>query len=168
MPGFKNTTKPQGKKTKAAVDKNNKAIAQTLSGTDGAFGRVTKALGNSQFTVAFYDGKDMHELIGTPRGVFSAGGKKRVDISTDDIVLLDGTQYLKEAVARGNKLIVEIWAVFCKKDAQELFKAGRIHASIYIKDSAAATGAPKSAADVAASADLFDHGDGGDLDVDAI
>jgi len=161
MPGFKNTTKPQGKKTKAAVDKNERAIARVLNneGEPPVFGRVEKPLGNSMFIVAFHDGKELHQIQATPRGVFNAGGKVRVDISIGDIVLLDGTEFLNEAWARGNKLIVEIWARFSKKDAQLLYDAGRIHKTVY-------SSAVEETVD-----DVFDYSKGEkdtDINVDAI
>jgi len=151
MPGVKNTTKPQSRYAKAANSKNEKAIDAAISG-EGSFGRVEKSLGNRQFHVRFHNGKEPIQLLAVPRGVFSAGGKARVIISVGDIVLLDGLQDMKK------DLIVEITGRLEKKQAQQLFKSGRIHKTIYSTDEEVAD-------------DLFDYQEkpeDEEVDVDAI
>ena len=130
MPGFKNTTKPQGRKSKAANDKNERAVAKAFISEDTNFARVEKALGFGQFRVIFHNGEDSAELTATPRGIFHAGGKVRVSIGAGDIVIIDGVQSLKE----GRKIIVEITGKLSKPEAQKLFTDGRIHKSIYQDD----------------------------------
>ena len=125
MPGVKNTTKAQGRYAKAANSENAKATEEAMA-KEGSFGRVDKALGNRQFTVTYYDGERSIQLLAIPRGVFSAGGKARVFISVGDIVILDGLQDINK-----KETIVEITGRFDKKQAQDLFKLGRLHKSIY-------------------------------------
>ena len=129
MPGFKNTTKPQGRKSKAANDKNERAVAKAFL-EETSFARVEKALGFGQFRVIFHNGTNSAELTATPRGIFHAGGKVRVSIGAGDIVILDGVESLKE----GRKIIVEITGKLTKPEAQKLFTDGRIHKSIYQAD----------------------------------
>lgn len=162
MPGVKNTTRPQGRIAKAANDKNDRAIRSIMNGEVSHFGRVEKALGNRQFRVRFFDGIDMHpELTAIPRGVFSAGGKKRVPISIGDIVALEGVNMLPIAKKQGKTITLEIIATLPKREAQQLYKEGRIHSSVYQE---------KEDEDD----DLFDHavadaeGDDEDIDIDAI
>ena len=130
MPGLKNTTKAQGRYSKAANSKNDKAVDNAIKG-EGSFGRIEKTLGNRQFVCRFYNGEHSVQLTAIPRGVFSAGGKVRVRISVGDIVLLDGLQDIKK-----KDIIVEIIGRLDKKQSQELFKAGKIHTSIYSPDEA--------------------------------
>jgi translation initiation factor IF-1 len=158
MPGVKNTTRPQGRMAKAAADKNDRAIRSIMGGEEGNFGRIDKALGNRQFRVRFFDGTDLHaELTAIPRGVFSAGGKARVRISTGDIVILDGVQMIPAAKKQGKTITLEITAKLDKKEAQQLYKQGRIHASVYQENEDEAD-------------DLFEHADAegneGDEDID--
>jgi len=161
MPGVKNTTRPQGRMAKAAADKNDRAIRSIMGGEEGNFGRIEKALGNRQFRVRFFDGTDLHaELTAIPRGVFSAGGKARVRISTGDIVILDGVQMIPTAKKQGKTITLEITAKLDKKEAQQLYKQGRIHASVYQENEDEAD-------------DLFEHAEGNegsddDIDIDAI
>jgi len=160
MPGVKNTTRPQGRMAKAAADKNDRAIRSIMGGEEGNFGRIEKALGNRQFRVRFFDGTDLHaELTAIPRGVFSAGGKARVRISTGDIVILDGVQMIPTAKKQGKTITLEITAKLDKKEAQQLYKQGRIHASVYQENEDEAD-------------DLFEHadneGEDDDIDIDAI
>ena len=156
MPGVKNTTKPQSRYAKAANSKNQKAVELALSG-EGNFARVEKSLGNRQFHVRFYDNdkKQTLDLLAIPRGVFSAGGKARVIISVGDIVLLDGIVKDKDTATR----ILEITGRLDKKQAQELYKAGRIHQSIYTTE-------------VKAQDEIFDYSedldDLDDLDIEVI
>jgi translation initiation factor IF-1 len=160
MPGVKNTTRPQGRIAKAANDKNDRAIRSIMSGELSHFARVEKALGNRQFRVRFFDGLDLHpELTAIPRGVFSAGGKKRVPISIGDIVALEGVNMLPVAKKQGKTITLEIIATLPKREAQQLYKEGRIHSSIYQEKEDEVD-------------DLFDHADAGsddeDIDINAI
>lgn len=123
---------PQGRKGKAAVACNNRAVVKVLSGEDASFARVEKELGFGQFLVRYYDGHELHaNIIASPRGTFSAGGKIRVRICVGDIVLLDGVHELPDARKRGKKIILEIMGKLEKKDAQQLYGAGRIDKSVY-------------------------------------
>jgi translation initiation factor IF-1 len=159
MPGVKNTTRPQGRMAKAAADKNDRAIRSIMGGEEGNFGRVEKALGNRQFYVRFFDGLDIHpELTAIPRGVFSAGGKARVRICTGDIVVLDGVNMISVAKKQGKTITLEITAKLDKKEAQQLYKQGRIHSSVYQEKEDEED-------------DLFDHEDipdEDDIDISAI
>jgi hypothetical protein len=131
MPGKKNTSKPRGAMAEAANDKNDRTVAAVLAGAPGNFARVEKNLG-SYFKLIYHDGEALHEDIqGEPRGIFSARGKVRVRIAAGDIVLLEGVQRLSEAKARGKTLIVEIVGRLGKKEAQQLYRAKRLHAKVY-------------------------------------
>lgn len=153
---------PQGRRAKAAAACNNRAVQKALSSEEGAFARVEKELGFSQFLVNYHDGKELHvDLLATPRGSFSAGGKVRVRICVGDIVLLDGIQMLPDAKKKGKKIILEITGKLEKKEAQTLFSNGRIDKAVY-------TTAEKDAEE-----DLFDYSgedakEEEDVDVDAI
>jgi hypothetical protein len=165
MPKPSNRQTPQGRKSKAAAACNNRAVTKVLKGEEAAFARVEKALGFSQFLVRYNDGHQTYEdVIATPRGTFSAGGKVRVRICVGDIVLLDGVQELPDARKKGKKMIVEITGKLEKKEAQQLFTAGRIDKSVY------------QSADGAVEDDMFDYADqeaeeatdDEEVDVDAI
>jgi translation initiation factor IF-1 len=122
MPGLKNTTKPQGRYAKCANAKNVLAVEKAMSG-EGIFARVEKSLGNRQFKIIVWHADDTLTLTASPRGVFSAGGKARVYISIGDIVLIEGKIH--------KDTIVEITGRLDKKQAQDLFKAGRIDKAVY-------------------------------------
>lgn len=162
MPKPNNRQTPQGRKSKSAVACNNRAVLKVLKGEEGAFARVEKALGFSQFLVRYNDGHQTYEdVIASPRGSFSAGGKIRVRICVGDIVLLGGIQELPDARKKGKKMIVEITGKLDTKEAQELFTAGRIDKSVFQNASGTAAG----------EEDLFDYGEEDtdvDVDVDAI
>jgi hypothetical protein len=132
MPKPSNRQTPQGRKSKAAAACNNRAVTKVLKGEEGAFARVEKALGFSQFLVRYNDGHQTYEdVIATPRGTFSAGGKVRVRICVGDIVLLDGVQELPDARKKGKKMIVEITGKLEKKEARQLYSDGRIDKSVF-------------------------------------
>ena len=113
----------QGRLSKCANNKNERAIFLATKGP-ATFGRVNKMLGNRQFSISIYDydHKEVKEIIAIPRGIFSAGGKSRVQISTGDFVLLDGLH---------PRLPAEIMARLDKKSAQTFFDEGRIDKAIY-------------------------------------
>jgi translation initiation factor IF-1 len=132
MPGFKNTSGPQGKKAVAANSKNKRSTEQLFSDDDTcSVGRVDKSLGFSQFKINFHDGEESHEIVGKPCGTFRAGGKARIRIANGDFVILAGPFSAKEAKARGSTLHVEIIGKLTPAEAQKMFNGGRIHKSIY-------------------------------------
>jgi hypothetical protein len=52
-------------------------------------------------------------------------------MSAGDVVLIEGLESLGDAKARGRRLIVDIVGKLSKKDAQVLYRAGKMHRSVY-------------------------------------
>lgn len=160
MPGVKNTTKPSSKKTRVAEEKSNKAIASAITNHKSSFARVEKVLGGRRFHVAFHDGDQLHTgILATPRGIFSAGGRSRVPITTGSFVLLEGAEVIKAARAKGQDVVLEIYGVLDRPTAHRLYSSGRLHTTIFNTDENALDELFMSTDEV--EADL-------DLDIDAI
>jgi len=163
MPGFKNTSGPQGKKAVAANSKNKRSTDQLFNDDETcSVGRVDKSLGFSQFKINFHEGNEIYDLVGKPCGTFRAGGKARVRIFNGDFVVLAGPFSAKDAKARGSTLHVEIIGKLTPAEAQKMFKTGRIHKSIY----AVTQGPVDDIFDYADAADAAEDADAADADID--
>jgi hypothetical protein len=137
--------KPRGKKAEAAENRNAREIGEVLGGAPAHFARVEKNLG-SYFKLVYHDGETVQDLTGEPIGLFRRVGKMSncsYKITCGDIVLLEGVQ----KKTYGRPLVVEIKAVLDKKVAQKLYRAQRIHESVY-------RGTEQKEGD-----DLFDYGE---------
>jgi hypothetical protein len=132
MPGFKNTQKRTGRKAVAASAKSDRNITAVLNGSrTGVFARIEKNMG-SYFQLIIHDGtKPVTDVLGSPCGTFNSGGKVRLFMSAGDVVLIEGLESLGDAKARGRRLIVDIVGKLSKKDAQVLYRAGKMHRSVY-------------------------------------
>jgi hypothetical protein len=136
MPAHKKTI---SKVAKSASKKNTEVVAQL--GADAIFARVTANLG-SYFRLTCHDGEKTVEILGSPRGLFKQR-KAQIRFTRDDIVVLSSMP------SRGSE-ISEIIALLSKKDAQELYKDERIHASVY-------NAPPSFGAEEAVGDDIFDR-----------
>ena len=117
MPAHKKT---MSKVAQSAEKKNKMAVSQV--GENTVFARINTNLG-SYFRLTCHDGEKAVELLGSPRGLFKQR-KAQIRFSRDDIVILSSMpSYASE--------ISEIIALLGKKDAQDLYKEGRIHKSVY-------------------------------------
>jgi len=122
-------SKPQSKRTKGANAKNSKTISAAIASDDQSFARVEKNLGGKNFHVNFFDGEQLHTgILAKPRGLF---GRVRVPITVGSFVVLEGADIIKSARARGQEVVLEIYGVLDKPTADQLYKSGRIHSSIY-------------------------------------
>jgi hypothetical protein len=141
-------------KVAKSADKKNAEVISKL-GEDAVFARVNANLG-SYFRLTCYDGDKTVELLGSPRGLFKQK-KAQIRFARDDIVVLSSMP------SRGSD-ISQIIALINKKEAQELYKDGRIHTSVY--KAPLAFGAEGEAV----SDDIFDRSEEveGELDVDEI
>ena len=150
MPAHKKTI---SKVAKSAEKKNADAISNL--GEDAVFARVNANLG-SYFRLTCHDGDKTVELLGSPRGLFKQK-KAQIRFARDDIVVLSSMP------ARGSD-ISQIIALIGKKDAQQLYKDGRIHKSVYqAPPSFGAEGEP-------VSDDIFDRSEEveGEFEIDDI
>lgn len=117
MPAHKKTIS----KVAQSASKKNTAVVSQL-GDDAIFARVDSNLG-SYFRLSCYDGIKMVEILGSPRGLFKQR-KAQIRFARDDIVVLSNMP------SRASE-ISEIIALLGKKEAQDLYKDGRIHKSVY-------------------------------------
>lgn len=117
MPAHKKT---MSKVAQSAANKNKTVVSQL--GEGAIFARVNSNLG-SYFRLSCHDGVKMVELLGSPRGLFR-NRKSQIRFSRDDIVVLSSMP------SRASE-ISEIIALLGKKDAQDLYKEGRIHKGVY-------------------------------------
>lgn len=117
MPAHKKT---MSKVAQSAANKNKTVVAQL--GDEAIFARVNANLG-SYFRLTVHDGAKTVELLGSPRGLFKQR-KAQIRFARDDIVILSSMP------SRASE-ISEIIALLGKKDAQQLYKDGRIHKSVY-------------------------------------
>jgi hypothetical protein len=137
MPPVKNNT-PQSKRARGAASASSRFVAASMDDKlTLPVARVDKVLGGKRFHLSFFDGDKLHTgVLATPRGLFSAGGRVRVRITTGDFVVLDGAEIIKESREKGKDVTMEIYGVLDKPEAQQLYKAGRIHKSIYNSEDA--------------------------------
>lgn len=117
MPAHKKT---MSKVAQSASNKNKTVVAKL--GDEAIFARVNANLG-SYFRLTVHDGEKTIELLGSPRGLFKQR-KAQIRFARDDIVILSSMP------SRASE-ISEIIALLCKKDAQQLYKDGRIHKNVY-------------------------------------
>ena len=117
MPAHKKTIS----KVAQSASKKNTAVVSQL-GDDAIFARVDSNLG-SYFRLSCYDGIKMVEILGSPRGLFKQR-KAQIRFARDDIVVLSNMP------SRASE-ISEIIALLGKKEAQDLYKEGRIHKGVY-------------------------------------
>ena len=143
MPAHKKTIS----KVAQSASKKNTAVVSQL-GDDAIFARVDSNLG-SYFRLTCYDGIKMVEILGSPRGLFKQR-KAQIRFARDDIVVLSNMP------SRASE-ISEIIALLGKKEAQDLYKEGRIHKSVYQT--------PSLAEEV--TDDIFDY-TGAEVDIETI
>ena len=117
MPAHKKT---MSKVAQSAANKNKTVLAQLSD--EAIFARVNANLG-SYFRLTVPDGTKTIELLGSPRGLFKQR-KAQIRFARDDIVVLSSMP------SRASE-ISEIIALLGKKDAQQLYKDGRIHKNVY-------------------------------------
>ena len=132
MPPVKNNA-PQSKRARGAASASSRFVAASIhEKLSLPVARVDKVLGGKRFHLSFFDGEKLHTgVLATPRGLFSAGGRVRVRIGTGDFVVLDGAEMIKESREKGKDVTMEIYGVLDKPEAEKLYKAGRIHESLY-------------------------------------
>ena len=123
MPAHKKT---MNKVAQSAVKKNNMISVSIEKGEmpDAVFARIDSNLG-SYFRLTYHDAEKEKsiQILGSPRGLFKQR-KAQIRFSTDDIVILSSVP------TRGTD-ISEIIALLDKKDAQDFYKKGLIHKSVY-------------------------------------
>jgi translation initiation factor IF-1 len=120
------------KKSMKAQDKSSQAVKLAISSEKNQFARVEKVLGGTRFHVKFHDGEKLHTgLLATPRGLFSADGRKRVNIGLGDFVVLEGAELIKDVRAEGKDISLEIYGLLDSQTAVQLYQTGRIHKAIY-------------------------------------
>jgi hypothetical protein len=139
--------KPQGRRAISASDKCQRNIARFFErDVTLAAARITANRG-SYFALGFFDGKRYSEevLQGSPCGTFLSGGKVRLRMAVNDIVLVEGFQRAQDAQAAGKKLTVEIVGKLSKKLAQMAYRSDLIRQDVYGRSE---------------EDDLFDYGDG--------
>lgn len=123
MPAHKKT---MNKVAQSAVKKNNMISVSIEKGEmpDAIFARIDSNLG-SYFRLSYHDNnkEKLVQILGSPRGLFKQR-KAQVRFSTNDIVILSCVP------TRGTD-ISEIIALLDKKDAQDFYKKGLIHKSVY-------------------------------------
>jgi hypothetical protein len=166
MPAHK---KMMSKVAQSASNKNKMVVSQL--GEDAIFARVNSNLG-SYFRLTVHDGEKMVELLGSPRGLFKQR-KAQIRFARDDIVVLSSMP------SRASE-ISEIIALLAKKDAQELYKDGRIHKNVYQTPPAFGAAPPEEADDFFDYTDVVEEekaahfepsggkGEPDELDIDAI
>ena len=120
------------KKSMKAQDKSSQAVKLAISSEKNQFARVEKVLGGTRFHVKFHDGEKLHTgLLASPRGLFSADGRKRVNIGLGDFVVLEGAELIKDVRAEGKDISLEIYGLLDSQTAVQLYQTGRIHKAIY-------------------------------------
>jgi hypothetical protein len=119
MPAHKKT---MSKVAQSASKKNTIVVSQLDTMPDAVFARIGSNLG-SYFRLTCHNGVNTVELLGSPRGLFKQR-RAQIRFARDDIVVLSG-------MPSHASDITEIIALLGKKEAQQLYKDGRIHKSIY-------------------------------------
>jgi hypothetical protein len=117
MPAHKKTISKMAK----SASKKNTAVITNLS-DDSIIARIDANLG-SYFRLTYHDNTKTIQILGSPRGLFKQR-KAQIRFSANDLVVLSG-------IPSASSEISEIIALLSKKDAQDLYKDGRIHSSIY-------------------------------------
>lgn len=162
MPGVAacRSKKSGGRFSQQASSKNIKSVSAVFEEDPSKFLARVVANRGSYFQLAFHDGAALDEsiLLGSPCGSFGARGKIRLRIGVGDVVVVEGCERFADAKMRGKQLIVDITGKLSKKESQILFRAGRIHRSLYRPDGAAADDGLD---------DLFDNDDLDSLDGDS-
>lgn len=137
MPGQRAGQKHRNHLAVSAEERNLKEISDILNGkreTPVVFARVEQNLG-AYFRVKIHDGKTLRDAQASPRGLFRQR-KAHMIFHAGEIVALEGSidQSMTD-LERSCKtaLIYEIVAKLSKKDAQQLFRRGLIHRSVYQK-----------------------------------
>ncbi len=133
-----------GAMAQSAQKKNTALIAHITDNSSGdtLFARIDANMG-SYFRLTIHDGITTTQLLGSPRGLFKQR-RAQVRFATNDIVILGG-------MPSGSQ-VSEIIGLLDKASAQDLFKQGRIHKSVY-------TPLDSSGTAEAAVEDIFDYGD---------
>lgn len=134
MPAHKKTV---SKTAKSAAKKNCDVVSmmKDKKGGDHIVARIDANLG-TYFRLTAHDGEKVITFLGSPRGIFKQK-KAQIRFSANDLVVLSG-------IPTGLSEISEIVALLGRSDAQDLYKDGLIHATVYAKPdrfSAAAEGA---------------------------
>lgn len=163
MPGHAahRQSKPMGRLAKHAKEKSHKSVDALFDGDEHKFVARIGANRGSYFQLVYHDGSQATDslLLGSPCGAFIAGGKKkckvRVHLSVGDFVVVEGCERVEEAKLRGRPLVVDITGKLSKKEAQQLYRDGRLHATVY-----------KNSSDDAAD-DLFDYDSEDDVDAES-
>lgn len=150
MPAHKKTISKMAK----SASKKNSAVITNLS-EDSIIARIDANLG-SYFRLTYHDNTKPIQILGSPRGLFKQR-KAQIRFSANDLVVLSG-------IPSASSDISEIIALLSKKDAQDLYKDGRIHSSIYT------TGQKEG---VSEEDNFFDYAEAepeaeGELDIDTI
>jgi hypothetical protein len=149
--------KPSGHLSQHAKDKNDVSVDALFEGDTSKFVARIAANRGPYFQLVFHDGQEANDsiLLGSPCGAFVAGGKRkckvRIRLGKDDIVVVEGCERFKDAKTRGKQLVVEITGKLSRKEAQQLYRDGRIHSSVYKK--------PLTGSEEAEDDDLFDYGE---------
>jgi hypothetical protein len=131
--------KPSGHLAQHANDKNDVSVSALFEGDPSKFVARIAANRGPYFQLVFHDGSEANDsiLLGSPCGAFVAGGKRkckvRVRLAKDDIVVVEGCERFKDAKIRKKQLVVEITGKLSRKEAQQLYRAGRIHSTVYSK-----------------------------------
>lgn len=122
----------------SAEDRNAKEIYAIMNNENTVpviFGRIDANLG-SYFRMIIFDGRTTRQVQASPRGLFKQR-KAHIRFYVGDIVAMEGeiNQTMTDSERAAKKaLIYEIVAKFNKKEAQILYKSGRIHKSVYKRD----------------------------------
>ncbi len=127
------------------VEKRTKELVRNLLSTDdesAIYGRVETNLG-TYFRVKIHDGKQVREILAAPTGLLRKR-KTGVRFGKGDFILVEGDL----SVPPGKERPFEMTALLDKKDAQILYKTGKIHEAIY-KSTEDESGAPLD--------DIFDY-----------
>ena len=144
MPAHK---KPISKVAQSASKKNAILISQLHTMSDVVFARIGSNLG-SYFRITCHNGENTVELLGSPRGLFKQR-RAQIRFTRDDIVVLSGMPSRASDIS-------EIIALLGKKEAQQLYKDGRIHKSIYQAPPSFGETVPE---DLNGNDDIFDYTD---------
>ena len=127
-----------------SAQKKNASLIASITDDSGEtlFARIDANIG-SYFRLTIHNGSTTTQLLGSPRGLFKQR-RAQVRFATNDIVLLSG-------MPAGSSQVSEIIGLLDKASAQDLFKQGRIHKSVYTPlDPTGMTTADE---------DLFDYGE---------
>lgn len=136
-----------GAMAQSAQKKNASLITQVTENNysgETIFARIDANIG-SYFRITVHDEKTKAtaQILGSPRGLFKQR-RAQVRFATNDIVVLSG-------MPAGSSQVSEIIGLLDKASAQDLFKQGRIHKSVYTPlDPTGMTTADE---------DLFDYGE---------